>query len=93
LAHLGKHFDNFSVYAGLQVVLHLHGFQGDDHLACGDVSTCLDLDTCDLSEDPHVIKKILSHLGLPAKAPTIFPARGPPLAFGDHQQLPDYDLA
>jgi hypothetical protein len=26
-------------------------------------------------EDPQVIKKILSHLGLPTKAPTIFPPR------------------
>ena len=43
-------------------------------------------------EDPQVIKKILSHLGLPTKAPTIFPARGPPLAFDDLQQLPDYEL-
>jgi hypothetical protein len=46
LAHLGKHFANFSVYAGFQVVLHLHGIHGDDHLACGDLSTCLGLDTC-----------------------------------------------
>jgi len=43
-------------------------------------------------EDPHVIKKIVLHLGLPTKASTIFPARGPPLAFEDYQQLPDYDF-
>ncbi len=29
-------------------------------------------------EDPKVIKKILTHLGLPASAPPIGPARGPP---------------
>jgi hypothetical protein len=29
-------------------------------------------------EDPHVIKKILSHLGLPTKPPEPWPARGPP---------------
>jgi hypothetical protein len=43
-------------------------------------------------EDPHVIKKILAHLGLPTKAPAICPARGPPMAFDDHRQLPDYEL-
>ena len=43
-------------------------------------------------EDPHVIKKVLSHLGLPTKAPTPWPARGPPPAFDDHQQLPEFDL-
>jgi hypothetical protein len=43
-------------------------------------------------EDPQVIKKILSHLGLPTKAPAIYPARGPPVAVDDHQQLPDYEL-
>lgn len=43
-------------------------------------------------EDPHVIKRILSHLSLPTKAPTPWPARGPPPAFDDHQQLPEFDL-
>ncbi len=31
-------------------------------------------------EDPKVIKKILTHLGLPASAPKLQPARGPPLS-------------
>jgi hypothetical protein len=30
-------------------------------------------------EDPKVIKKILSHLGLPTSPPKLWPARGPPL--------------
>jgi hypothetical protein len=30
-------------------------------------------------EEPKVIKKILDHLGLPSKLPTLTPARGPPL--------------
>lgn len=48
----------------------------------------IDLETCHLCgaeirviasiEDPVVIKKILSHLGLPTKAPQPWPARGPP---------------
>jgi len=29
-------------------------------------------------EEPAVIKKILSHLGLPTKPPEPWPARGPP---------------
>jgi hypothetical protein len=62
----------------------------------------IDFKTCNLCggnmkiiaaiEDPNVIKKILSHLGLPTKAPTPWPARGPPPAFDDHQQLPEFDL-
>jgi hypothetical protein len=37
-------------------------------------------------EDPKVIKKILTHLGLPTKAPTPWPARGPPEQLYDHHQ-------
>jgi len=37
-------------------------------------------------EDPKVIKKILAHLGLPTKAPTPWPARGPPEQLYDHHQ-------
>jgi hypothetical protein len=62
----------------------------------------IDINTCSVCqgqmkiiaaiEDPQVIKKILSHLGLPTKAPAIYPARGPPVASDDHQQLPEYEL-
>lgn len=40
-------------------------------------------------EDPQVIKQILTHLGLPTRPPTPWPARGPPPT-GDHdlQQFP-----
>ena len=31
-----------------------------------------------LIEDPHVIKKILAHVGLPTKRPVLSPARDPP---------------
>jgi len=31
-------------------------------------------------EDPMVIKKLLSHVGLPTQAPTFMPARAPPQA-------------
>jgi len=37
-------------------------------------------------EDPKVIKKILAHLGLPTKAPTPWPARGPPEQLYNHHQ-------
>ena len=36
------------------------------------------------------VKPILLHLGLPAEAPTVAPARGPPL--GDIDQRPAFDL-
>jgi hypothetical protein len=36
-------------------------------------------------EDPKVIKKILLHLGLPTKAPKVWPARGPPSLFNEYQ--------
>lgn len=38
-------------------------------------------------EDPKVIKKILSHLGLPTKAPTALPVRGPPSQLYDYKQF------
>jgi hypothetical protein len=62
----------------------------------------IDITTCNLCsgpmkiiaaiEDPHVIKKILSHLGLPTKAPSTWPATGPPPSYDDSQQLPDFDF-
>ncbi len=43
-------------------------------------------------EDPGVIKKILTHLGLPFRPPTPWPARGPPPTHThDLQQFPDFD--
>ncbi len=43
-------------------------------------------------EDPRVIKKILSHLGLPSKPPMPWPARGSPSTEDfDIQQFPDFD--
>ncbi len=45
-------------------------------------------------EDPHVIKKILLHLGLPYPAPTPWPARAPPeLDREFHHQTSEFDLA
>lgn len=38
-------------------------------------------------EDPKVIKKILAHLGLPTKAPTPWPVRGPPSQLYDYKQF------
>lgn len=38
-------------------------------------------------EDPKVIKKILSHLGLPISAPPMAPARGPPSLWNDTQEF------
>jgi hypothetical protein len=37
-------------------------------------------------EDPKVIKKILSPLGLPIKAPTAWTDRGQPSSFNEYQQ-------
>ncbi len=43
-------------------------------------------------EDPRVIKKILTHLGLPSQPPMPWPARGPPSTDDlDIQQFPDFD--
>jgi len=46
-------------------------------------------------EDPPVIRKILTHLGLEPHPPSIWSARGPPIFLidEDHQQFPDYDFA
>ena len=38
-------------------------------------------------EDPKVIKKILAHLGLPTKAPTPWPVRGPPDSFDEYRRF------
>ncbi len=44
-------------------------------------------------EDPHVIKKILNHLGLPTAPPTIWKARGPPNSHSNEfQQFPNFDF-
>lgn len=40
-------------------------------------------------EDPKVIKKILTHLGLPTKAPTPWSVRGPPDSFDEYRQFED----
>lgn len=40
-------------------------------------------------EDPKVIKKILTHLGLPTKAPTPWPVRGPPDTFDEYRPFED----
>ena len=37
-------------------------------------------------EDPKIIKKILTHLGLPSVAPTPWPPRGPPEIAGELNQ-------
>src|SRR5271154_2056315 len=63
----------------------------------------IDVETCHLCsspmkiiaaiDDPAVITKILSHLGLPTAAPTLWPARGPPdITQDDFQRLPDFDF-
>ena len=62
----------------------------------------IDVDTCHICrgpaqiiaaiQDPHVIQKILGHLGLPTIPGRIWPARGPPsLAADDFNQLADFD--
>ena len=62
----------------------------------------IDIQTCQLCqgkariiaaiEDPAVIRKILTHLGLPAAPPLIWPARGPPPMNDDFSQQPAFDL-
>jgi hypothetical protein len=43
-------------------------------------------------EDPIVIRKILSHLGLDTKPPPIWPARGPPsLPLDEYSQAPHFE--
>jgi hypothetical protein len=53
---------------------------GFDVLACPRCGDRLDLIA--LIEDPTVIRRILSHLGLPTDVPTARPARPPPLPRG-----------
>jgi hypothetical protein len=52
-----------------------NGF-GFDVLACGKCGGRLKLIA--LIDQPAVIEKILSHLGLPTEGPRPFPARAPP---------------
>ena len=42
-------------------------------------------------EDPRVIKKILDHLGLPTRAPTPWPSRGPPVSGDEFNQQTEFD--
>ena len=42
-------------------------------------------------EDPTVIRRILSHLGLPTEVPTARPARPPPLPLGRSEPWYDAD--
>lgn len=42
-------------------------------------------------EDPRVIKKILGHLGLPTRAPTPWPSRGPPTSGNEFNQQTEFD--
>jgi len=44
-------------------------------------------------EDPKVIKKILTHLGLPWAPPLPWPATGPPTPYEDFDQQSHFDLA
>jgi hypothetical protein len=60
---------------------------GFDVLACPRCGDRLELIA--LIEDPTVIRRILSHLGLPTEVPTARPARPPPLALG--RSAPRYD--
>jgi hypothetical protein len=53
---------------------------GFDVLACPRCGDRLALIA--LIEDPKVIRRILSHLGLPADVPAARPARPPPLPLG-----------
>lgn len=62
---------------------------GFDVLACPRCGNRLELIA--LIEDPKVIRRILSHLGLPTEVPTARPARPPPLPLG--RSAPWYDAA
>ena len=54
---------------------------GFDVFACARCGDRLELIA--LIEDPKVIGRILSHLGLPTEVPAARPARSPPLPLGD----------
>ena len=60
---------------------------GIDVLACPRCGDRLELIA--LIEDPTVIRRVLSHFGLPLEVPTARPARPPPLPLGRSE--PRYD--
>ena len=64
---------------------------GFDVLACPRCGDRLELIA--LIEDPTVIRRILSHLGLPTEIPTARPARAPPLPIGRRDTWYDDDVA
>lgn len=64
---------------------------GFDVLTCPRCGDRLDLIA--LIEDPKVIRRILSHLGLPSEVPAARPARPPPLPIGGSDPWYDDDIA
>jgi hypothetical protein len=64
---------------------------GFDVLACPRCGDRLELIA--LIEAPKVIRRILSHLGLPAEVPAARPARPPPLPTGRSDPLSDEDVS
>ena len=62
---------------------------GFDVLACPRCGDRLELIA--LIEDPKVIQRILSHLGLPTEVPTARPARPRPLPLGRSETWYDAD--
>jgi len=62
---------------------------GFDVLACPRCGDRLELIA--LIEDPKVIRRVLSHLGLPIEVPTARPARPPPLPLGRSEPWYDAD--
>ena len=64
---------------------------GFDVLACPRCGDRLELIA--LIEDPSVIRRILTHLGLPAEVPTARPARPPPPPIGGADTWYDDDVA
>ena len=64
---------------------------GFDVLACPRCGDRLELIA--LIEDPSVLRRILSHLGLPTEVPTARPARPPPLPIGRADTWYDDDVA
>jgi len=71
---------NFCRYCGAHFVLACP--------RCGDR-----LELIALIEDPVVIRRILSHLGLPAQVPAACPARSPPVPLGRPEPWYDADDA
>jgi hypothetical protein len=70
----------FSARAWLWAELMRRSF-GFDVLACPRCGDRLELIA--LIDNPSVIRRILSHLGLPTEVPAARPARPPPLPMGD----------